>query len=658
MEVGVVPFDTKEFNFTSHLNKARESFTGRIWLSHQLESLVTGSQGSSIGGVLIVGAPGTGKSAFSAQLICSSAFSPYINRRIIGYHLCRHSDVATQDPGRFVRNLVNLIARRIPEYGMLIHNSPFILRILQRSCFRDPYHCFEEAIVTPLKRVNNDFQTYFIIIDALDECSSEVGGTSLVQFIKDTYNSLPKCVHLVMTSRNDSAVLKHFSSIPKVHLSSEDVRNLQDVEIFMATKLLEDTAFLERLKVMLSFVKEDAVSYLVNRLLKQSEGNFLFAKLILLYGKENWSNKSDLNKLPATISDQCESYFRRAFGSREKFKPALPVLEIVAASFEPLKLNHIFDVLHFRQKIDFEYDFVYTLQGLSHFITQDEDSTIRLSYHTFINWLTSEENIGNPFYVSRSRGQRRLLEYYFNFVKIDPLSSNDVNRFALQLTSFSEGADHLLELGNVKATHIKATSDNSNKTLLHLSSKEGNSKVLQILSQTFEDIHCNSLYVRTPAFFKAMNDLVEKVEYRLIKRLQLKHRRIAPSSPYFIKRSKEAFIRDRTERASQSFSDTKGLNLAVAFLSTWNGHLKFVQFYWLLPMNRSRRKLSFNFSCLHGFQTYSNTEYRFPDGLISSTPLGPSAPTQYGSVAPTWCHTNLVWHMTIIFTFFFNFCQH
>lgn len=458
----------------------------------------------------------------------------------------------------------------------------------------------------------------------------------MVQFIKDTYDSLPKCVHLVMTSRNDSAVLKHFSRIPKVYLPSEDVRNLQDVEVFIATKLLEDTAFLERLKVMLSFVKGDAVSYLVNRLLNQSEGNFLFAKLMLLYGKENWSNESDLNKLPTTINDQCESYFRRAFGSREKFKPALPVLEILAATFKPLKLNQIFDVLRFRQKIDFEYDFVYTLQGLSHFITQDQDSTIRLSYHTFKNWLTSKENLGNPFYVSRSRGQRRLLEYYFNFVKIDPFSSNDVNRFALQLTSFSGRAGHLHELGNVKATHIKVTSDNSKKTLLHLSSNEGNRKVLQILSHTFEDIHCNSLYVFTPAFVKAMNDLVEKVEYRLSKRLQLKHRRIAPSSQFFIKDPRRLLYR----RASQSFSDTKGLNLAIAFLSTWNGHLKFIQFRGLLPMKRSRQRLSFNFPCLHSFQTYSYTERRFPDRSTSSIQTG-----------------ILVWHMTIIFTFVFNFCQ-
>ena len=53
------------------------------------------------------------------------------------------------------------------------------------------------------------------------------------------------------------------------------------------------------------------------------------------------------------------------------------------------------------------------------------------------------------------------------------------------------------------------------------------------------------------------------------------------------------------------------------------------------PMNRSRQRPSFNFSCLHGFQTYSNTERRFPDRSTSSIQTG-----------------ILVWHMTIIFTFY------
>ena len=63
-----------------------------------------------------------------------------------------------------------------------------------------------------------------------------------------------------MTSRNDSTVLKHFSSIPKVHLSTTDPRNMQDIEIFIATKLFEDAPFLERLKVMLGLSSIEEIS--------------------------------------------------------------------------------------------------------------------------------------------------------------------------------------------------------------------------------------------------------------------------------------------------------------------------------------------------------------------------------------------------------------
>lgn len=274
LESGSVPFDTKEFNFTRGLNAARESFTGRLWLYHELDSLLT--KQDDVGGVVVVGEPGTGKSALTAQLICSRASNPFIHKRIIGYHLCKHSDKATQDPGRFVRNLVDLMARRVPEYGMLVSNSSFILDILERSCLRDPYDCFEQAVVTPLRQLKHELREYFVVIDALDECSSYDGGTAIAQFIEETFSRLPKWLKLVMTSRNDSTVLKHFTDISKVYLSPTDVRNLQDIEIFIATKLFEDAPFLDRLKVMLGFSSGEEISYLTNKLLSQSQGNFLF----------------------------------------------------------------------------------------------------------------------------------------------------------------------------------------------------------------------------------------------------------------------------------------------------------------------------------------------------------------------------------------------
>ena len=556
------------------------------------------SQGDVVHGVVVVGKPGVGKSALSAQLICSRASSPYIHKRVIGYHLCKYSDKATQDPGLFVRNLVDLIARRIPEYGMLIYNSSFIPRVLQTSCLRDPYDCFEQAIAIPLRQVQNKLRHYFIIIDALDECASESAGTSLVQFVKDTYNRLPTWVRLVMTSRNDSAVLNHFDGFPKVHLSSSDARNLQDIEIFIASMLFEDTPFLEQVKVMLGLSSSDEVTYLTNKLLTQSEGNFLFAKLMLHYGKDDWHNKADLNKLPKTMGEQYERYLRRAYGSREKIRPALAILEILVATLEPLTADHIFDVLRIQEKIDFEYDFIYALNGLSHFVTYAEDNTITLFHQTFREWLTSKDNLGRPYYVSKSRGHRRLMEYYVSVLKNNSNSSMDIYRLA-QHISFGEEADNYLdEFRNINASYINATIDDDKRTLLHLSASKSNRKVLQILSEAFEDIDCEDSYGFTPAFVAAINGLAENVNYLLSKGANIEHRTRAPSSPSFlwgdpIERSKTSFWNSTMMHAAASgghsdvirlllwknasFTDVNGVNVTAIQLAAQNGHLEVVQ---------------------------------------------------------------------------------
>ena len=556
------------------------------------------SQDNVVHGVVVVGKPGVGKSALSAQLICSRASSPYIHKRIIGYHLCKYSDKATQDPGRFVRNLVDLIARRIPEYGMLIYNSSFIPRVLQTSCLRDPYDCFEQAIAIPLRQVKTERQYYFIIIDALDECASDSAGTSLVQFVKDSYNRLPKWVRLVMTSRNDSAVLGHFDSFPKVHLSSSDARNLQDIEIFIASKLFEDTPFLERAKVILGLGSSNEVTYLTNKLLTQSEGNFLFAKLMLQYGKDDWHNQADLKKLPKTVGEQYERYLRRAYGSREKIRPALAILEILVSTFEPLTEKQIFDVLRIQEKIDFEYDFVYALKGLSHFVTYGEDNTITLFHQTFREWLTSKDNLGSSYYVSKGRGHRRLVEYYINVLRNNPNSSMDIYRLA-QHISFDEEGDHYLDdFRNIKASYINATIDNDFRTLLHLSASKNNRKALQILSEAFEEIDCEDSFGFTPAFVAAMNGLAENVDYLLSKGANIEHRTKAPPPPSYvwgdpIERSKTSFWNSTMMHAAASgghssiirllltknasFTKVNGVNLTAIQLAAQNGHLEVVK---------------------------------------------------------------------------------
>ena len=562
-----------------------------------MERLLLNSEGGSVAGVVVVGEPGAGKSAISAQLICSRSSNPYIHKRIIGYHLCKYSDKGTQDPGRFVRNLVDLIARRVPQYGMMIYNSSYIPGILQRSCLRDPFDCFEQAVVIPLHKLKSEIQDYFIVIDALDECISDDSGTSIVRFIKDSYKRLPKWIHLVVTTRNDSTVLKHFISFPKLHLSSTDLRNLEDIEIFITTKTIEDEPFLRRVKIMLGLVSSDEVPYLTSILLRQSQGNFLFAKEMLNFLKKDPS-AVDLTKLPQTIGEHYESYLRRAFGSREKFKPALAILEVLVASFEPLRLDRLFDVLQIRDAIDYDYDFVYTLNALSHFITYGEDNTINLFHLSFIEWLTSKENLGNPYYVSRSRGHSRLAEYYLRAVRKTPNSTENIYRLAQHVTFDQNGSHYLDQFKSINTSYVNATIDSENRTLLHLAATKSDTKVIQLLRPAFQNIDCEDNYGFTPAFVAAMNGLSENVNFLLGQGAKIEHRTKPPPRSNFVRgdpiqRSKTAFWNSTMMHAAAahghsevvrlllkrnaSFSGVNAVNLTAIQLAAENGHLKVVQ---------------------------------------------------------------------------------
>ena len=607
MEDGFVPFDSKEFNFTSYLSNARERFTGRLWLYNELETNLMKQDTDR--GVLVIGEPGAGKSALTAQLICSRSSNPFIHKRIIGYHLCKHADKATQDPGRFVRNLVDLMARRVPEYGMLVSNSLLILSVL-KSCSGDPLECFEQAVMAPLLQLKGEPQTYFIVIDALDECSSDSGGTSVVQFIRETSSKLPKWIRLVMTSRNDSNVLKHFSHFPKVYLSSKDARNLQDIEVFITAKLFEDASILERLKAMLGSSSGEEISFLTSRLLSQSQGNFLYVKEMFHFWKEDRNN--DFGHIPKTIGGIYERYLKRIYGSREKFKPALAILEIMVAAFEPMPVDNLYRVLRTQENIDYEYEFVYALKDLSHFIRYGADNTITIFHLSFTEWLTSNENLGNPFYVSLKRGHRGLAEYYLSVVKTTQNSAMDIYRLAQHVT-FGEGDDNFLEeFGNIKASYINTSIDVENRTLLHLAAANNNKKILELLVPAFDSVDCEDNYGFTPGFVAAKSGLKENVEFLVSKGAKIEHRTKPPPSFYSLLNS-SVLATDPIERAkttlwnstmvhaaasgghtavirallkrNASFREVNGVNLTAIQLAAQNGHLDVVQLLYYSGSN-------------------------------------------------------------------------
>ena len=207
-----------------YLDAARaENFTGRRWLYEEIEDAF---KDKYIAGVQIVGSPGSGKSALSSQLICSRSSSPIIHTSILGYHFCKYSDKNTQMAGKFVRNLAEMIARRLPEYGYLVSNNSLIKRSLKEDCihYQDPVGCFQLAVLSPLRNLTNKpRENWFVVLDALDECITQgETGHSMVYLLNNKIHLFPPWFKVIVTLRNESEAFLRSSKVKTIVIDPED----------------------------------------------------------------------------------------------------------------------------------------------------------------------------------------------------------------------------------------------------------------------------------------------------------------------------------------------------------------------------------------------------------------------------------------------------
>ena len=513
-----VPFDTKEFNLTDYLVTAREDFIGRRWLYQEIEHVFKPAR-QGLSGVLVVGDPGAGKSALSAQLICSRTSSRTIHDHIMGYHLCKHSDKNTQHTGKFVRNLAQMIASRLPEYGYIVTNSSFIQRSLNTDCvtIQDPVGCFEQAILTPLRGLTNEpKENWYIVIDALDECLTQSETShSIVYLLNNKLPRFPSWLKLVMTSRNESMVSLNSNSITKLIIDPEDTRNIEDIELFLTTKCYRDGPLLHQIKIWFGDNSVENTAKLIAALLSKSQGNFLFVKEMLHHWETSKAGKGNPYALPETLGELYYSYFERLYHRREQFQPIRRVLELLVATFQPLSLKDIFDVLRTKEEnLDEDYDFRDRIKDLGHFLRYGENDTVTLYHLSLTEWLTSESNRNGPFYVSKKKGHEVFCDFYFGLIADGDKTS--LLKYILTL------AQHIA-YGGWKEAYVKeflrfpsqvvnSSDPKSNRTLLHLAATINSTDVVELLLRHFSCIDCLDNRGITPAFLAAEHGLVHNLE--------------------------------------------------------------------------------------------------------------------------------------------------
>ena len=582
VEDAIVPFDTKEFNLTDYLNIARENFIGRQWLYREIENAFKPvRQGAT--GVLIIGDPGAGKSALSAQLVCSRTSSRTIHDHVLGYHLCKHSDKNTQNAGKFVRNLAQMIARRLPEYGYIVTNTSFIQRSLNTDCvtIQDPVGCFEQAILTPLRTLTNEpKENWYIIIDALDECLTQSETShSIVYLLNNKLPRFPSWLKLVMTSRNESSVSLSSNSVLKLIIDPEDVRNIEDIELFLTTKFYRDGPLLQQVKIWFGDNSIENTARLITALLSKSQGNFLFVKEMLHHWEASKAGKGDPYALPETLGELYYSYFERLYNRREQFKPIRRVLELLVATFQPLSQKKIFEVLKMKESnLDEEYDFKDRMKELGHFLRHGENDTVTLYHLSLTEWLTSESNRNDPFYVSKKKGHEVFCDYYFSLIAGGDKSS--LSKYILTLAQHIAYGGwreaYVNEFLRFPSQVVNSSDPTSNRTLLHLAATINSTDVLELLLRHFSCIDCVDNHGITPAFLAAQHGLVHNLALLVRKGAKVNRKTKSPTSIY----KSEDIESDQVDWMSTPVLQSKSKFWASTMLhaAALGGHLDVVAF--------------------------------------------------------------------------------
>ncbi|CAB4010755.1 ankyrin repeat domain-containing 50-like [Paramuricea clavata] len=504
-ESPVSQFQFQEFHFSSYLADKREGFVGRKWFFLDLEKIF--EENNETVGVLITGAPGSGKTALMSQLICSPYSSLLIHENIIGYHLCEYSKNGKPDGARFVRNLVDQIAARLPKYSEHVMNDEQIRKELASTCHKDPTRCFFSTIVGPLRRLEKHDGLRFIIIDALDECfGSDLKTSEIMEILNNKIKDFPKWLKVILTSRNVTSVLSGLpqKQITRMPLYSTDERNVDDIREFLRF-ISQNTDFFKRLLTAINY-EPNGLEIFWGEIITRAEGNFLFVKLTCQYMIDT-NGKFDIHSLPKSLFDLYDSLFKRQFGE-VGFKPFRPLFEVLLAVFSPLPFQDVEEILKIEYKVE---DISKRIEDVSCFLRFDGDGTIRIYHHSFSDWLINETV---ALSMNKTRGHKSIARFLLRRITerhID-VTFEELAELFLHILSGQafETQETAMDLFNI--TEIREPQ--TNQSILHylVTKPSIYLPVLDFFSQKFQTVDVLDARNKTPAFYAASEGFVKNLQ--------------------------------------------------------------------------------------------------------------------------------------------------
>ena len=470
----------------------------------ELDNIFETDRGTA--GVLITGEPGSGKSALMSQLICSPYSSLIIHENIIGYHLCEHSEKGKRNGARFVRNLVDQIAARLPGYSEHVIKNKNIRRELDILCQQDVTGCFFTSILGLLRKLKPPDGLRYIVIDALDECFESDKTSEIVEILSNKIQQLPKWLKVILTSRNQTTVTTRIPRVVRrMPLYANDDRNVKDIRFYVSRFISQNSFFLDRLLTAMNIKSRTyGMKVFLDEVITRAEGNFLFIKMALQY--MNDTDEVVGRSLPTSLFDLYNHFFKRQFGN-DGFGPFRFLFEVLLSVGSPLQLSDVEEILWSEYETK---DISQLVEQASSFLRFGRDGTVRIYHQSFAEWLINQSA---AIHINKTRAHQNIAKFLLRRIREEDMNvifGEVIELFMQKLSEMTyETYENTTDLFNITEMREPRT----NQSILHHLAVKPRPfhPVLQFFLPKFKTVNILDASKKTPAFYAASEDFVENL---------------------------------------------------------------------------------------------------------------------------------------------------
>ncbi len=475
-------------DFSNYIADRTLNFTGRGWVFEAIQNWLADSNGDRF--FLLTSEPGGGKTAIAARLAqfaqgtenCSKTkdYSEIYAGFLHAVFFCSARESTWTSPLEFSRTLAMQLAQSIPEFALALkdieektvninasitvgsaENSTIQAVVVQNLSIQglSGQDAFDQVVVNPLRQIRGEgfSQPVTILVDSLDEAlthDKDIQNTIvnlLSKLSEDTE------VRLILTSRNEGKVKDKFINIAYEELfisSPENLkRNEQDIQEYIDKQFRREEKLLNSLQIESLDQKT-----LTTKLIKQSEGNFLYVRFLLeavALGQQSFAN---LDGLPQGLNELYYSSLGRVVeqGKKDWSKVYAPVMGVLLAAQESLTENQIRAFTQLEDSV--VWDCLTDLQQfLDEVESEDEETLYKLYHQSVTDFLVKRQlvirkkKLNNRYFLSGQEQHQRLLEYY----RPENRTWNEVQLEKIDPYGLRYLATHLAEIAKISSLSLQ-----------------------------------------------------------------------------------------------------------------------------------------------------------------------------------------------------------